>query len=121
MKTHTTVFARALAHSGDGLDLHLAFSDDERMAHGYEVAGPFGRHDSGHARAGEYVALLCAVLEHHGLGLRMHEDAALRHGDAAGHGLIAHIDHADVTGLVNVRQLVTICIAGIVLSHVRSP
>ena len=51
----------------------------------------------------------------------MHEDAALRHGDAAGHGLIAHIDHADVTGLVNVRQLVTICIAGIVLSHVRSP
>ena len=35
--------------------------------------------------------------------------------------LYAHIDHADVTGLVNVRQLVTICIAGIVLSHVRSP
>ena len=82
------------------------------MAHGNDVARALDGHDARHARAGKHVALFCAVLQHHGLRLGVHEDGALGDGDAMGLGLVGHVDHTDLALGVHVRQLVATGVAG---------
>ena len=96
----------------DGLDIALALGNEQRMAHGNDVARALDGHDARHARAGEHVALFGAVLQHHGLRLGMHENGALGDGDAMGLGLVGHVDHAHLAPGVHVRQLVTTGVAG---------
>ena len=81
------------------------------MAHGYQVARALARHNAGHARAGEHVALLGAVFQHHGLRFGVHEDAALRQCEALRYRLFAHVHHPNVAVLVHMRELVAIGIA----------
>ena len=82
------------------------------MAHGNERARLLAAHDSRDARAGEHVALLGAVLQHHGLRLGMHENGALGDGDTVRLGLVGYVDHAHLALGVYVRQLVAAGIAG---------
>ena len=82
------------------------------MAHGNDVARALDGHDARHARAGKHVALFCAILQHHGLRLGVHEDGALGDGDAMGLGLVGHVDHAYLAFGVHMRQLVATGIAG---------
>ena len=96
----------------DGLDIALALGDEQRMAHGDNVARTLDGHNARHARAGEHVALLGAVLQHHSLRLGMHEDGALGNGDAVCLGLVGHVDHAHLALGVYVRQLVAARVAG---------
>ena len=96
----------------DGFDIALALGDEQRVAHGDDVARALDGHDARHARAGEHVTLLGAVLQHHGLRLGMHEDGALGDGDAVRLGLVGYVDHAHLALGVHVRQLVAARIAG---------
>ena len=82
------------------------------MAHGDNVARAFDGHNARHARAGKHVALFGAVLQHHSLRLRVHEDGALGDGDAMGLGLVGHVDHAHLTLGIHMRQLVATGVAG---------
>ena len=95
----------------DGLNIALALGDEQRVAHGDDVARTFDGHDARHARAGEHVTLLGAVLQHHRLRLGMHEDGALGDGDAVRLGLVGYVDHAHLALGVHVRQLVAACVA----------
>ena len=96
----------------DGRNVALALGDEQRMAHGNDVARALDGHDARHARAGKHVALFGAVLQHHGLRLGVHEDGALGDGNAMGLGLIGHVDHAHLALGVHVRQLVATGVAG---------
>ena len=96
----------------DGRNVALALGNEQRMAHGDDVARALDGHDARHARAGEHVALFGAVLQHHGLRLGMHEDGALGDGNAMGLGLVGHVDHAHLALGVHVRQLVATGVAG---------
>ena len=58
------------------------------------------------------LALFCAILQHHGLRLGMHEDGAFGDGNAMGLGLVGHVDHAHLALGVHVRQLVATGVAG---------
>ena len=82
------------------------------MAHRDDVARALDGHDARHAGAGKHVALLGAVLQHHGLRLGMHEDGALGDGNAMGLGLVGHVDHTYLALGVHVRQLVATGVAG---------
>ena len=82
------------------------------MAHGDDVACAFDGHNARHARAGKHVALFGAVLQHHSLRLRMHEDSALGDSNALGLGLVGHVDHAHLALGVHVRQLVAARVTG---------
>ena len=82
------------------------------MAHGNDVARALDGHDARHTRAGKHIALFCAVLQHHGLRLGVHEDGALGDGDAMGLGLVGHVNHAHLALGVHVRQLVATGVAG---------
>ena len=82
------------------------------MAHGDDVARALDSHDARHARAGKHVALLGAVLQHHGLCLGMHENGALGNGNAMRLGLVGHVDHAHLALGVHVRQLVATGVTG---------
>ena len=82
------------------------------MAHGDDVTRALDGHNARHARAGKHVALLGAVLQHHGLRLGMHEDSALGDSNAMGLGLVGHVDHAHLALGVHVRQLVTTGVTG---------
>ena len=57
-------------------------------------------------------SFFCAVLQHHGLRLGMHEDGALGDGNAMGLGLVGHVDHAYLALGVHVRQLVAAGVTG---------
>ena len=96
----------------DGLDIALALGNEQRMAHGNDVARAFDGHDARDARAGEHVALLGAVLQHHGLRLGMHEDGTLGDGGAVRLGLVGYVDHAHLALGIHVRQLVAARVAG---------
>ena len=96
----------------DGRNVALALGNEQRMAHGDDVARAFDGHDARHACAGEHVALLGAVLQHHGLRLRMHEDGTLGNGDAVRLGLVGYVDHAHLALGVHVRQFVAARVAG---------
>ena len=96
----------------DGRNVALALGNEQRMAHGDDVARAFDGHDARHARAGQHIALFSAVLQYHGLRLGMHEDGALGDGDAMGLGLVGHVDHANLALGVHVRQLVAAGVAG---------
>ena len=96
----------------DGRNIALALGNEQRMAHGNDVARAFDGHDARHARAGKHVALFGAVLQHHGLRLGMHEDGALGDGNAMGLGLVGHVDHAHLALGVHVRQLVATGVTG---------
>ena len=96
----------------DGRNVALALGNEQRMAHGDDVARAFDGHNARHARAGEHIALFGAILQHHGLRLGMHEDGALGDGDAMGLGLVGHVDHAHLALGVHVRQLVATGVAG---------
>ena len=96
----------------DGRNVALALGNEQRMAHGDDVARAFDGHDARHARAGKHVTLFGAVLQHHGLRLGMHEDGALGDGNAMGLGLVGHVDHAYLALGVHVRQLVTTGVTG---------
>ena len=96
----------------DGRNVALALGNEQRMAHGNDVARAFDGHDACHARAGKHVALFGAVLQHHGLCLGVHEDGALGDGDAMSLGLAGHVDHAHLALGVHVRQLVATGVAG---------
>ena len=95
----------------DGLDLDFRLGDIERVAHGDEVARALARHDAGDACACEDVALFGAVLEHHGLGFRVHEDGALGDRDAFGDLFVSHVDHAHVAVLVDMCEIVAVGVA----------
>ena len=95
----------------DGLDLDFRLGDIERVAHGDEVARALARHDAGDACACEDVALFGAVLEHHGLGFRVHEDGALGDRDAFGDLLVSHVDHTHVAVLVDMCEIVAVGVA----------
>ena len=77
-----------------------------------DVARALDSHDARHARAGKHVALLGAVLQHHGLCLGMHENGALGNGNAMRLGLVGHVDHAHLALGVHVRQLVATGVTG---------
>ena len=96
----------------DGRNVALALGNEQRMAHGDDVARAFDGHDARHARTGEHVALFGAVLQHHGLRLGMHEDGALGDGNTMGLGLVGHVDHANLALGVHVRQLVAASVTG---------
>ena len=96
----------------DGRNVALALGNEQRMAHGDDVARAFDGHNARHARAGKHIALFGAVLQHHGLRLGMHEDGALGDSDAMGLGLVGHVDHAYLALGVHMRQLVATGVAG---------
>ena len=96
----------------DGRNVALALGNEQRMAHGNDVARAFDGHDARHARAGKHIALFGAVLQHHGLRLGVHEDGALGDSDAMGLGLVGHVDHANLALGVHVRQLVAASVTG---------
>ena len=122
MKANLPVRARrrpALGHvlgrrprRSDGRNVALALGNEQRMAHGDDVARAFDGHDARHARAGKHIALFGAVLQHHGLRLGVHEDGALGDGNAMGLGLVGHVDHAHLALGVHMRQLVATGVAG---------
>ena len=122
MKANLPVNARrrpALGHvlgrrprRSNGRNVALALGNEQRMAHGDDIARAFDGHDARHARAGKHVALFGAVLQHHGLRLGMHEDSALGDSNAMALGLVGHVDHAHLALGVHVRQLVTTGVAG---------
>ncbi len=82
------------------------------MAHGDDVTRALDGHNARHARAGKHVTLLGAVLQHHSLRLRVHEDGAFGDGNAMGLGFVGHVDHAHLALGVHVRQLVATGVAG---------
>ena len=96
----------------DGRNVALALGDEQRMAHGDDVARALDGHDARHTRAGKHIALFGTILQHHGLRLGVHEDGALGNGDAMGLGLVGHVDHAYLALGVHVRQLVATGVTG---------
>ena len=96
----------------DGRNVALALGNEQRMAHGNNIARALDGHDARHARASKHVALFGTVLQHHGLRLGVHEDGALGDGDAMGLGLVGHVDHAHLALGVHVRQLIATGVAG---------
>ena len=117
VEAHAVVVARGCPAGGrdcrgrDGFDFDFRLGDVERVAHGDEVARALTRHDACDARACEDVALFGAVLEHHGLGLGVHEDGALGDCDSFGDLLVSHIDHAHVAVLIHMREIVAVGVA----------
>ena len=96
----------------DGRNIAPALGNEQRMAHGNDVARALDGHDARHACAGKHVALFGAVLQHHGLRLGMHEDGAFGDGNAMSLGLVGHVDHAYLALGVHVRQLVATGVTG---------
>ena len=96
----------------NGRNVALTLGNEQRMAHGDDVARAFDGHNARHARAGKHVALFGAVLQHHGLRLGVHEDGALSNGDAMRLGLVGHVDHAHLTLGVHMRQLIATGVTG---------
>ena len=122
MKANLPVRARrrpALGHvlgrrsrRSDGRNVALALGNEQRMAHGNDVARAFDGHDARHARASEYVTFFGAVLQHHGLRLGVHKDGALGDGDTMRLGLVGHVNHPNLALGVHVRQLVAARVTG---------
>ena len=63
------------------------------VAHGDDVRGPLGAHDTGDLGHGQHVALLHATGADEGEGLLVHQHPACGHSHALGDRLLAHVHH----------------------------